>query len=344
MPYYPLPSNDGYEKFLQTMKKDQYQKTQYSVPFLLSLKKKYDDRPLIMKEIKIPLKNEIRSRAKILTDEAFRETRNYLDVHTEVKNPQSREFLNNLYKKIAVKSKEKKQDQNIDEVFLKTSEIRESLNKISIDNFDSYCEIMASEGAYGEELEIMGFAAMAKVNFILWSPSRPLQPLAYFYRAKHKALIILKNFEGRSHYEPVFLQPEHEQQRADSVMAPNSPILISQDHSHSEHRQASPAAGAENNGLSTPRPSSNARLTENDTGCIDPILMWIKLKLHNLHLKFFMQDNAITEKILQTFDVQNNMAATIYHALGIPPTAVWHDNVGRPHNVYFGDPIPGLVS
>ena len=140
MPYYPLPSNDGYEKFLQTMKKDQYQKTQYSVPFLLSLKKKYDDRPLIMKEIKIPLKNEIRSRAKILTDEAFRETRNYLDVHTEVKNPQSREFLNNLYKKIAVKSKEKKQDQNIDEVFLKTSEIRESLNKISIDNFDSYCE------------------------------------------------------------------------------------------------------------------------------------------------------------------------------------------------------------
>jgi hypothetical protein len=23
MPYYPLPSNDGYEKFLQTMKKDQ---------------------------------------------------------------------------------------------------------------------------------------------------------------------------------------------------------------------------------------------------------------------------------------------------------------------------------
>ncbi len=23
VPYYPLPSNDGYEKFLQTMKKDQ---------------------------------------------------------------------------------------------------------------------------------------------------------------------------------------------------------------------------------------------------------------------------------------------------------------------------------
>lgn len=38
-----------------------------------------------------------------------------------------------------------------------------------------------------------------------------------------------------------------------------------------------------------------------------------------------------------------NMAATIYQALGIPRTAVWNDQVGRPHNIYFGDPIPGLV-
>lgn len=95
-----------------------------------------------MKEIKVPLKNEIRSRAKILTDEAFRETRNYLDVHTEVKNPQSRDFLNNFYKKIAIRTKEKKDnvDQNIDEVYLKTTEIREMLNKISLDNFDLYCD------------------------------------------------------------------------------------------------------------------------------------------------------------------------------------------------------------
>ncbi len=94
-----------------------------------------------MKDVKVPLKNEIRSRAKILTDEAFRETRNYLDIHTEVKNPQSREFLNNLYKKIAIKTKEKKQpDMNIDEVYIKTSELRELLNKISLDNFDSYCD------------------------------------------------------------------------------------------------------------------------------------------------------------------------------------------------------------
>lgn len=89
-----------------------------------------------MKEIKIPLKNEIRSRAKILTDEAFRETRNYLDVHTEVKNQQSRDFLNNMNKKIAVKIKEKKQEQTVDDLYLKTTEIRELLNKISPDNFE----------------------------------------------------------------------------------------------------------------------------------------------------------------------------------------------------------------
>jgi hypothetical protein len=38
-----------------------------------------------------------------------------------------------------------------------------------------------------------------------------------------------------------------------------------------------------------------------------------------------------------------NMAATIYHALGIPPAAVWHDSLSRPHNIYYGDPIPGLL-
>lgn len=38
-----------------------------------------------------------------------------------------------------------------------------------------------------------------------------------------------------------------------------------------------------------------------------------------------------------------NMAATIYHALGIPPTAVWHDDLERPHQIYHGEPIAGLV-
>lgn len=107
---------------------------------MISLRKKYEEKPNNMNDIKIPQKNEIRSRAKILTDEAFRETRNYLDVHKDVKNQQSREFLNNLYKKIAIKTKEKTKDQNLDEIILKTSELRELLNKISLENYDTYCD------------------------------------------------------------------------------------------------------------------------------------------------------------------------------------------------------------
>ena len=38
-----------------------------------------------------------------------------------------------------------------------------------------------------------------------------------------------------------------------------------------------------------------------------------------------------------------NMAATIYKALGIPETASWQDELDRPHQIYQGDPIPGLI-
>jgi hypothetical protein len=38
-----------------------------------------------------------------------------------------------------------------------------------------------------------------------------------------------------------------------------------------------------------------------------------------------------------------NMSATIYHALGIPATAVWRDDVDRPHHIYQGEPISGLL-
>ena len=37
-----------------------------------------------------------------------------------------------------------------------------------------------------------------------------------------------------------------------------------------------------------------------------------------------------------------NMAATIYHALGIPETAAWHDELDRPHQIYHGKPIAEL--
>jgi hypothetical protein len=38
-----------------------------------------------------------------------------------------------------------------------------------------------------------------------------------------------------------------------------------------------------------------------------------------------------------------NLAATIYQSLGIPRLAVWRDPQQRPHQVYSGDPIPGLA-
>jgi hypothetical protein len=34
-----------------------------------------------------------------------------------------------------------------------------------------------------------------------------------------------------------------------------------------------------------------------------------------------------------------NLAATIYHALGIPATAEWKDELDRPHHIYHGEPI-----
>lgn len=38
-----------------------------------------------------------------------------------------------------------------------------------------------------------------------------------------------------------------------------------------------------------------------------------------------------------------NFAATIYHALGIPATAAWQDAQNRPHHIYQGQPIAGLM-
>jgi hypothetical protein len=44
------------------------------------------------------------------------------------------------------------------------------------------------------------------------------------------------------------------------------------------------------------------------------------------------------------FDAQRpeNLAATIYHAMGIPATAAWQDELDRPHHIYHGEPIAGL--
>ncbi|MDX1947180.1 MAG: DUF1501 domain-containing protein [Pirellulaceae bacterium] len=37
------------------------------------------------------------------------------------------------------------------------------------------------------------------------------------------------------------------------------------------------------------------------------------------------------------------MAATIYHSLGLPETAAWRDEADRPHHIYHADPIPHLT-
>ena len=104
------------------MKKEQYSKTQYSLPFMLSLREKYKEKPANMKEIKIPQKNEIRSRAKVVTEEAYRFTRNYLDENSEHKN-----LSINYINKIQL---------NEEEINNKTKILREILNKITFDNYD----------------------------------------------------------------------------------------------------------------------------------------------------------------------------------------------------------------
>ncbi len=38
-----------------------------------------------------------------------------------------------------------------------------------------------------------------------------------------------------------------------------------------------------------------------------------------------------------------NLAATMYSALGIPSDTIWHDTDGRPYELYRAEPIPGLV-
>ena len=39
----------------------------------------------------------------------------------------------------------------------------------------------------------------------------------------------------------------------------------------------------------------------------------------------------------------DNLAATIYHALGIPSSASWKDELDRPHHIYHDEPVAGLL-
>jgi hypothetical protein len=86
--------------------------------------------------LNIPLKNEIKSRARVLTDEAFRETRNYIEVLNDGKDEKSRDF----FAKNLVSTKTKNTEREEDETNRIVMEIRELLNKISEENFESLSE------------------------------------------------------------------------------------------------------------------------------------------------------------------------------------------------------------
>jgi uncharacterized protein (DUF1501 family) len=46
---------------------------------------------------------------------------------------------------------------------------------------------------------------------------------------------------------------------------------------------------------------------------------------------------------IEAMQTPENLAATLYEALGIPRSANWTDIDGRPHKVYHGLPIEGLI-
>ncbi|MCQ2819001.1 MAG: MIF4G domain-containing protein [archaeon] len=137
-PYYPLPSNEGYEKFLKEIKKEKYAKCQYSMPFMLSLKDKFTEMPYNMNPVTIPQKSEIRSRAKVVTEEAYRVTRNYIDEKVD-----NETFSINYIAEHNQLSEDK--------VKSITKSLREILNKISHENYDdSVNQILKFE--YDEKL------------------------------------------------------------------------------------------------------------------------------------------------------------------------------------------------
>lgn len=100
-----------------------------------------------MNDIKLPLKSEGRSRAKILTEEAFRETRNYIKVQNE-KQVVNQDIFAYLAKK---HSKKTSSERNLGDIQGKTAELREILNKISKENFDQHLSTILKY-EYNEEL------------------------------------------------------------------------------------------------------------------------------------------------------------------------------------------------
>lgn len=83
------------------------------------------------------MKHEIRSRAKILTDEAFRQTRNYLNLDSEIlDNSKLRSFV--LPKENINNEDNNYSNKEFYYLNKKSKEIREILNKISFENYNFY--------------------------------------------------------------------------------------------------------------------------------------------------------------------------------------------------------------
>jgi len=146
---------------------------------LLSFKKKHTDKPENLKEIKIPLKYEIRSRAKILTDEAFRNTRNYLNLYSEILNNS-----NNLKSMYLPKPADNCRESY--SLINKTKEIREVLNKISFDNFNT-CKTAILKINFDQFLiENLRVIEIININsFILYRISYSLSSLTKKYISKY---------------------------------------------------------------------------------------------------------------------------------------------------------------
>ena len=79
-------------------------------------------------------------------------------------------------------------------------------------DLDSYLDLMSHPTAYGEDMEIMAISAIYKISIMVWTPAReddlyqdqtgrPREALQCFYHPKSIATIVLKNTNGRGHYE-----------------------------------------------------------------------------------------------------------------------------------------------
>lgn len=79
-------------------------------------------------------------------------------------------------------------------------------------DLDSYIAIMSRPEAYAEDLEIMALSAIYKLSIAVWVPERdgdhyrdqydnPKEALQCFYHPNAIATIVLKNTDGRGHYE-----------------------------------------------------------------------------------------------------------------------------------------------